>query len=109
MPTQRRTLEKPQGYGELRMAGARPVKVRYSLVVRQAVDDDAPTGPLAGQVEIRGTIEVSDHQGMIDLSGKTFTLITDDSRCLEAMAKKGDPVTRQWEIAATGHKGLERC
>jgi hypothetical protein len=46
---------------------------------------------------------------MVDLAGMNFRLVMNDGRCLEARVKKGDPVTRQWEIAATSPKGLHRC
>jgi hypothetical protein len=109
MTKHRKTIEKPEGRGDIRLTDGKTVKVRYSLVVLQALDDEADTGPLAGQLEIRGAIEVNQDQGMLDLSGKHFTLKTNDGRCLEASAKKGDPVSRQWEIVATGPKGLEPC
>ena len=83
------------------------VGVRYSLVVIQTVDDEVGTGDLAGQVEIRGAIEVGPQQGMVDLAGHDFTLKLSDGRYLEAKVKMGDPITRQWEIVAAGDKGLQ--
>jgi hypothetical protein len=110
MTKRRRTVEKPSGRGRIIMTVGKAVNVRYSLVVIQFVDEDADTGPIASQLEIRGAIEVDGDQGMIDLAGQQFTLKTNDSRCLEAWAKKGDPVTRQWEIATTApSKGLTPC
>ena len=110
MTQRRRTVEKPSGRGHITMTDGRAVKVRYSLVVLQSVDEKAVTGPMTGQLEIRGAIEVDGNQGMVDLSGQQFTLKTNDGRCLEAWAKKGDPVTRQWEIAtAAPSSGLTPC
>jgi hypothetical protein len=109
MTKRRRTIEKPFGRGHIPLADGQSVHVRHSLVVIQMADDEVETGDLAGQIEIRGAIEVDQGQGMIDLAGKPFTLKLADGRCLEALAKKGDPVTRQWEIAATSPKGLHRC
>jgi hypothetical protein len=109
MTKRRKTIEKPEGRGEIRTSDGNAVMVRFSLVVLQTVDDEADTGDLASHLEIRGAIEVNQDQGMVDLSGKHFTLITIDGRCLEAWAKKGDPVSRQWEIVASGLKGLEPC
>jgi hypothetical protein len=105
----RRTIEKPAGRGHILRANGKSVNVRYSLAVIEAVDDDATTGPLASQLKIRGAIEVSREQGLVDLAGQIFTLKLDDGRCLEAKVKSGDPVTRQWEIAAAGTKGLAPC
>ena len=109
MTKRRRTIEKPSGRGRIPMADGKSVNMRYALVVIQTVDDEVDTGDLAGQIEIRGAIEVGQGQGMIDLAGKLFTLNLADGRCLEALAKKGDPVTRQWEIVAAGSKGLVPC
>lgn len=114
MTKHRRTIEKPEGRGSIRLADdktadGRTVKVHYLLVISRTVDDEADTGPMAGQLEIRGAIEVNQDEGMVDLGGKHFTLKTNDGRCLEAWAKKGDPVSRHWEIVATGPKGLEQC
>jgi hypothetical protein len=77
--------------------------------VFQTVDDEADTGEQAGQLEIRGALEVNKAQGPLDLGGKSFTLETNDGRCLEAWAENGDPVRRPWEIIATGPKGLGPC
>jgi hypothetical protein len=109
MTKRRKTIEKPAGRGHIPMTEGRSVSVRYYLVVIQTVDDDVDTGQLASQFEIRGAIEVDQDQGMVDLAGKPFTLKLNDGRCLEALAKKGDPVTRQWEIVAASTKGLEPC
>jgi hypothetical protein len=109
MTKRRKTIEKPEGAGEIRVTDGKTVKVRYSLVVLQIVDDEVDAGQLAGQLEIRGAIEVNQDQGMLDLGGKHFTLKTNDGRCLEAWTKKGDPVSRQWEIVASGPTGLEPC
>jgi len=110
MSKRRKTLEKPEGRGNIRLSDGKSVSVRYSLVVFQTVDDEADTGHLAGQLEIRGALEVIKDQGNVDLSGKHFTLRTDDARCLEAWAKKGDRVSGQWEIVATApSNGLVAC
>ena len=109
MTKRRKTIEKPAGRGRILMTGGKAVNVRYSLIVIQTVDDEVDTGELASQHEIRGAIEVGQGQGMIDLAGKLFTLNLADGRCLEALAKKGDPVTRQWEIVGTDPKGLKPC
>ena len=58
------------------MTDGKRIKVRYSLVVLRVVDDEVDTGQFAGQLEIRGTIEVSQGQGLVDLGGKHFTLKT---------------------------------
>jgi hypothetical protein len=105
----RKTIEKPKGRGNVRTTDGDTANVRYSLVLIQTIDDEVETGELTGQIEIRGTIEVDQGQGLVDLAGKLFTLKTADGRCLEAWAKKGDPVTRQWEIGAVGTKGLKPC
>jgi hypothetical protein len=107
MTKRRRTIEKPSGRGHIPLADGRSVNVRYSLVVIQTVDDDVDTGELAGQHEIRGAIEVDQNQGLVDLAARDFKLEMADGRCLEARIKKGDPVTRQWEIVAAGPKGLQ--
>jgi hypothetical protein len=73
------------------------------------LDYEADTGGLTGRVEIRGAIDVSQGQDVVNLSGKHFTLKTDDGRCLEASAKRGGPLSRQWEIVGSGPKGLEPC
>lgn len=109
MTKQRRTIEKPEGRGIIRLADGRSANVRYSLVVFQTVDDEADTGEQAGQLEIRGAIEVNQEQGLVDLGGQTFTLEIGDGRCLETTAVKGDPVSRHWQIVASGPKGLEPC
>lgn len=109
MTKHRRTVQKPAGRGHIPVGNGQSISVRYSLVVIQMVDDDADTGQLAGQVEIRGAIEVRQNQGMVDLAGHDFTLKLNDGRCLEARVKKGDPITRQWEIVAVGDKGLQPC
>ena len=105
----RKIIEKPAGRGHIPVGDGQSVNVRYSLVVSQMVDDEVETGDLAGQVEIRGAIEVGQNQGMVDLAGHDFTLRMSDGRCLEARVKKGDPITRQWEIVAVGNKGLQPC
>jgi hypothetical protein len=103
-------MEKPEGCGTIRLADGKSVSVRYSLVLFQTVDDEADTGQLAGQLEVRGALEVAKDQSIVNLSGQHFTLRRKDSRCLEAWAKKGDPVTNQWEIVATAaSKWLEPC
>src|SRR5713226_5221168 len=109
MIKRRKTIEKPKGRGLIPMTDGKAVNVHYFLVVVHTVDDEVDTGPLAGQLEVRGTIEVDQGQGMVDLGGKHFTLRTDDGRCLEAWTKKGDPVTRQWDVVASGPKGLAPC
>jgi hypothetical protein len=109
MTKRRKTVEKPSGRGHIPMADGKSVNVRYSLVVLQMVDDEVETGDLAGQIEIRGAIEVDQNHGMVDLAGMDFKLVMNDGRCLQALAKKGDPVTRQWEIVAASPKGLEPC
>jgi hypothetical protein len=109
MTKRRKTIEKPAGRGHIPMTDGQSVNVRYSIVVLQTVDDEVDTGELAGQVEIKGGIEVAQGQGMVDLAGKPFMLKLNDGRCLEALAKKGDPVTGQWEIVAAGPKGLAPC
>ena len=84
--------------------------MRYALVVLQTLalpDDGAKTGEIGGPLESRGAIEVIREHGFVDLTGKTFTLITDDERCLKAWAKSGDPVSGLWEIAGSGPQGLE--
>jgi hypothetical protein len=109
MTKRRRTIEKPKGRGHIPMTDGKAVDVHYSLVVVQTVDDEVDTGHLVGQLEVRGTIEVDREQGMVDLGGQHFTLKTDDGRCLEAWTKKGDPATRQWDVVASGPKGLMPC
>ena len=109
MTKRRKTIAKPIGRGYIPMTEGQSVNVRYHLVVIRTVDDAVDTGELAGQTEINGTIEVGRGQGMIDLAGKHFMLNLNDHRCLKVLAKKGDPVTRQWEIVATGPTGLHPC
>jgi hypothetical protein len=109
MTKRRKTIEKPAGRGHFPMTDGKSVNVRYSLVVIQTVDDEVDTGHLVGKLEIRGAIEVDQEQGIVDLAGQTFTLQMSDGRCLIAKVKKGDPVTRQWEIVAAGSKGFEPC
>jgi hypothetical protein len=109
MTKRRRTVEKPAGRGKLVLANKALIRVQYSLVVIERLDDEAETGQLAGQREIRGAIGVDTGQGMVELAGQTFTLRLNDGRCLEAEVKKGDPITGQWEIAGAGAKGLEPC
>lgn len=109
MTKNRKLIEKPGGLGVIRMSDNSSVNVRYSLVVFQTVDDEAETGPMASHIEMRGAIQVSPGQGMVELGTTSFVLETNDGRCLEARAKKGDPVTRHWEIVASGPKGLEPC
>ena len=106
MTKRRKTIEKPAGRGHIPMTDGQSENVRYFLVVIQTLDDEVDTGELAYQVEIKGAIEVDQGQGMVDLAGKPFTLKLHDGRCLEALAKKGDPVTGQWEIVAASTKGL---
>ena len=109
MTKRRKTIEKPAGRGHIPMTDGQSVNVRYSIVVLQTVDDEADTGQLASQLEVRGAIEVGQGQGMVDLAGMNFRLVMNDGRCLQARIKKGDPVTRQWEIVAASPKGLEPC
>ena len=91
------------------MTDGQSVNVRYYLVVIQTLDNEVDTGELVSQVEIKGALEVAQGQGMVDMAGRPFTLKLNDGRCLEAVAKKGDPVTGQWEIVAAGTKGLAPC
>jgi hypothetical protein len=109
MTKRQKTIEKPVGHGRIPMTAGKSVNVRYALVVIHVVDNEADTTELAGHLEIRGAVEVDEKQGMVDLAGPDFTLQLSDGRCLEAKVKKGDPVTRQWEIVATGPKGLQPC
>ena len=104
-----KTVEKVQGCGHIHMSDRGPLSVRYSLVVFRTVDDEAVTGPFTHHIEIGGTIEVSDTDESIELGGQTFTLHTDDGRCLDTWASRGDAVTRKWEISATGPIGLKPC
>jgi hypothetical protein len=104
-----KTIEKPVGRGRIPMTAGKSVNARYALVVTMVVDDEVDTGELAGHLEIRGTIEVDENQGVVDLAGHDFRLQLSDGRCLEAKVKKGDPVTRQWEIVAASSKGLQPC
>jgi hypothetical protein len=105
----RRSVEKPEGQGQIRLADGRSVPVRFALVVFRMVDDEADTGQQAGPLEVRGAIETDAGAGRLDLAGQHFTLRTPDGRCLEAVTKKGDPATRQWEIRAAGQDGLAPC
>lgn len=109
MTIRRKTLEKTAGHGYIALTGGKAVSVHYSLVVLQTVDDDIETVQLAGQLEIRGTIEVGQRQGKIDLAAKRITLKMNDGRCLQATVTKGDPLTGQWEIVMAGSKGLQPC
>jgi hypothetical protein len=110
MTKSQRTIERLDGRGNIRFADGAAVNVSYSLVVFQTVDDDADTSQQVGQLEIKGALEVGKDQGLVDLGGKPFTLKTGDSRCLEASAYTGDPVSRQWQIVMTaGSKGLTAC
>ena len=109
MTIHRKIIEKPEGQGLLQFPDRKTIRVRYALVVIRTLDDEADTGGLTGQLEIRGAIEVSPNQGMVDLSEKHFTLKLDDGRCLKARAKKAVRVTQHWEIVGTGSKGLEPC
>ena len=88
MTKRQRTLEKPAGNGYIWRANSRAESVRYSLVVIEVVHDDAPTGPLVSQIEIRGSIEVGPSQGLVDLDGQTVMLKLNDGRCLEAKVKQ---------------------
>ena len=109
MTKRRKTIEKLEGRGNIRLKNRQAVNVRYSLVVFETVDDEADTGQLAGRLAVRGAIEVGRDQGRVDLSGQPFILQTSDGRCLEARTKKGDPVSRDWEIVGAGPQGLEPC
>jgi hypothetical protein len=109
MTKQHRTIEKPEGRGIIRLADGQATSVRYSLVVFQTVDDEADTGEQAGQLEIRGALEVNQDQGQVDLDGKGFTLETNDGRCLKAWARQVEPASRRWEMVATGPAGLKPC
>jgi hypothetical protein len=105
----KRTIEKLQGRGHIPLTGGKKIGVRYALVVFLTVDDEVDTGELAGQVEVRGAIAVDQAEDMVDLSGKQLMLKMNDGRCLEAWVDKGQPEIRQWQIVASGPKGLERC
>jgi hypothetical protein len=105
----RRTVERPEGQGLIHLPDRRTISVRYALVVVRILDDEADTDGLAGRLEVRGTIEESQGQGPVDLRGKQFTLKTDDGRCVEVSAKRGGPLSRQWEIVESSPKGLEPC
>jgi hypothetical protein len=109
MTKRRRTLEKPAGRGHIWLGNDTGIKVHYSLVVLQTVDDEVDTSPLAAQVEIRGAIEVEQDQSVADLKGAHFRLELNDGRCLEAWAEKGDIISRQWEIVAASSEGLKPC
>jgi hypothetical protein len=109
MAKRQRTQERPAGNGRLRIADGKPIQVYYSLVVLLTVDDEADTGQLSGKTQIRGSVEVSQAEGFVDLGGRTFILEMDDGRCLKASATKGDPVSRQWTVVASGPKGFEPC
>ena len=109
MTKSRRSIEKLEGQGQIRLADGTTVPARFALVVFRMVDDEADTGQQSGPLEVRGAIETSASAGRLDLTGQHFTLKTGDGRCLDALAKKGDPATRQWEIGATGHDGLAPC
>jgi|SRR5438105_7561 len=109
MTKMRRSLEKLEGQGQLRLGDGRTVRARFALVVFRMVDDDAETTQHPGPLEVRGAIETEAGAGPLDLAGQRLTLITHDSRCLEAVVKQGDPATRQWEIGGADHKGLTPC
>jgi len=105
----RQSLEKLEGPGQIRLADGKSVPVRFALVVFRMVDDDADTGHLPEPLQVRGAIETAASAGALNLAGQSFTLKTNDNRCLAAVAITGDPATRQWEIGAAGHTGLEPC
>ena len=44
MTKSRKTMEKPEGRGTIRLTDGKSVTVRYSFVVLQTVDDEADTG-----------------------------------------------------------------
>jgi len=104
---QRTTLEKPNGRGDLRLAGGSVVGAHYSLVVLRLIDHD--TGELGSRIDTRGTVEVIGKQGRIDLNGKQVTLALADSRCMEGKIGKGNLAIGLWDITAANSAGLSPC
>jgi hypothetical protein len=109
MTKNRRIVQKIAGHGHIKMADGKRIGVVYTLTVFRTLSDQAVTNGLTSHLEVSGTIKIDEDHGMVDLSGKSFTLKTDDGRCLEAVARKGKPLSRQWEIMPSGPKGLEPC
>jgi hypothetical protein len=105
----RKMIERPEGQGLIQFPDGKTIRVRYALVVVRIIDDDADTGGLTGQAEIWGTIEAGRDEGTQNLSGKSFIVKTGDGRCMQALAKRGNLLTREWEIVSSGTKGLEPC
>ena len=109
MTKQRKVAEKAAGRGHIKMADGKRIDVVYDLAVIRILNDEAVTKGLTRKTEVRGTIELDQDDGVVDLSGKSFTLKTDDGRCLDAVAKRRTLSGRQWEIMPSGPKGLEPC
>jgi hypothetical protein len=105
METWRHPIEKIDCWGKIQLQDGKIVKVRYFYVVAWKMD----ARQLSGQIEVRGAVEVSTDDGMVDLSGEHFTLKTKDGRCIEAQTTAGSLANRQWEFIATGPQLLAPC
>ena len=109
MTKQRKVAEQATGPGHIKMADGKRTEVVYNLMVFRLLDAEAETKGLTPKFEVRGTIALSQDEGVVDLTGQSFTLKTHDGRCLEAVAKRRTLSGQQWDIISSGPKGLERC
>ena len=109
MTQQRKVAERAAGSGHIKVTDGERTDAVHNLTAFRVLNAEAETKDLTRKFEVRGTIALSQVEGVVDLRGQSFTLKTDDGRCLEAVAKRRTLSGQQWDIISSGPKGLERC